>query len=69
LHAVAAYGFDILIPSMQGESTICKLRGHFILSNVLSLLYLLVALNHVIKLQISDSILFDSGKAEASTQS
>ena len=32
LHAVAAYGFDILIPSMQGESTICKLGGHFILS-------------------------------------
>jgi hypothetical protein len=32
LHAVAAYGL-VDIPSMQGESTICKLGGHFILSN------------------------------------
>jgi len=31
LHAVAAYGL-VVIPSMQGESTMCKLGGHFILS-------------------------------------
>jgi len=32
LHAVAAHGLFFVIPSMQGESTICKLGGHFILS-------------------------------------
>jgi len=32
LHAVAAYGL-VDIPSMQGESTNCKLGGHFILKS------------------------------------